>query len=375
LVGKRGDFMTENSNEHPKVFISYCQQDKEFSDSVLEFSNRLRSDGIDTILDQYIQSPPEGWPRWMANNITDSDFVIMICTQEYNNRVMGKTKTGVGRGVKWEGNLIYQQLYIDDSLNTRFIPVIFNKEDEQYIPLPAQGATNYYVSNEEEYEALYWRLRGVNPKVKPVLGKLKPLQPKERKSLFVSSLIDIDSWNKAVWRGAAFLLDPQNSQPPCLMLPFLHEEFCVKIFEDWENILGKEDKYEELRIAIIEGDIPGEEKGYSLHISSNWDGIIRRCDQEGLNLDETLILTVSRMHRANPTDGFKMYNLFKNQYLKHKKYTLMPCVIDERMKRIKPLFDYTIKKKELIFKNVSEIDQNDQDFVVISKNKPRFKYK
>lgn len=367
--------MLEDTGKHTKVFISYCQQDKEFSDSVLNFSNRLRSDGIDTVLDQYIQSPPEGWPRWMANNISNSDFVLMICTNEYNNRVMGKTKTGVGRGVKWEGNLIYQQLYNGDSLNTRFIPVIFDEKDEQYIPPPVQGATNYYIRKEEEYEALYWRLRGINPKEKPTLGKLKPLQPKERKSLFVSSLIDIDTWNKAVWRGAAFLLDPQNSHPPCLMLPFLHEEFCVRIFEDWINIFGREDKFEELRIAIIEGEIPGEDKGYSLHISSNLDRVIERCDQEGLNFDETLILTISRIHRANPTDDFKMFNLFKEHYLKHNNYTLMPCVIDERLKRIKPLYDYAIKKKELIFRHVSEIGKDDQDFAVVSKNKPRYKYK
>jgi histidyl-tRNA synthetase len=77
--------MGENSEQNPKVFISYCQQSKEFSDSVLEFSNKLRKEGIDTVLDQYIQSPDEGWPRWMVNNIAAANFVIMICTEEYNN--------------------------------------------------------------------------------------------------------------------------------------------------------------------------------------------------------------------------------------------------------------------------------------------------
>jgi hypothetical protein len=367
--------MSEPSTQNPKVFISYCQQNKEFSDSVLEFSNRLRNEGVDTILDQYIQSPDEGWPRWMANNIAEADFVIMICTEEYNNRVMGKAKTGVGRGVKWEGNLIYQHLYNGDSLNTRFIPIIFCEEDGLWIPTPIQGSTNYNVKNNDEYEALYWRLRGVNPKEKPALGKLRPLQPKERKSLFVSSLIDIETWDKAVWRGAAFALDPKNIYPPNLMLPFINKEFAVKIFEDWINIFGKEDKYEELRIAIIEGDIPKEEKGYSIHVSSNWDRIIERCDKEGLNLDETLIMTISRIHRANPTDGFKMFNLFKTHYQKHKNYSFMPCILNEDTYELKPLFDYAIKKKELIFRDVSDIQKDDQDSIVISKNKPSRKYK
>lgn len=367
--------MNESIEKSPIVFISYCQQNKEFSDSVLSFSNKLIDEGIDVILDQYIQSPPEGWPRWMEKNIDEADFVIMICTEEYNNRVMGKTKAGVGRGVKWEGNLIYQHFYNGDSLNTRFIPVVFCEEDIKNIPRPIQGSSHYNVNNSDEFDALYWRLRGINPREKPRLGKLRPLPAKERKSLFVTSLIDIETWNKAVWRGAAFYMDPSNKDAPCFMLPFINERYARKIFEDWINLLGKDDKNDELRIAIIEGDIPGEEKGYSIHIGSNLDRVIQRRDREGINIDEQLIMTVSRIHRANPVDGFKMFNLFKKQYNAHKKYTLMPCIINETTREINPLFDFSIQKKELIFRNVSDIGKNDPDIIVVTKNKPWKEYK
>jgi hypothetical protein len=50
--------------EHPKVFISYTHDSKDHADKILEISNRLRTQGIDTILDQYETSPKEGWPRW-----------------------------------------------------------------------------------------------------------------------------------------------------------------------------------------------------------------------------------------------------------------------------------------------------------------------
>ena len=41
-------------NEHnPIVFISYSQDSASLADKVLELSNKLRSEGIDTILDQY----------------------------------------------------------------------------------------------------------------------------------------------------------------------------------------------------------------------------------------------------------------------------------------------------------------------------------
>lgn len=367
--------MSETVGKNPKVFISYCQQNKEFSDIVFNFANKLIDEGIDVILDQYIQSPPEGWPRWMENSIEQADFVIMVCTEEYNNRVMGKTESGVGRGVKWEGNIIYQHLYNGDSLNTRFIPIVFCDNDIKNIPKSIQGATYYNVNNSEEFDALYWRLRGINPMEKPKLGKLRPLPHKERKSLFVTSLIDVETWDNAIWRGAAFCLNKANDEPPCFMLPFINEKYARRIFEDWINLFGREDKYEELRIAIIEGDIPGEEKGYSIHIGSNFDRILQRCDRDGINVDEKLFMTLSRIHRANPTDGFKMFNLFKEQYFTHRKYILMPCIINELSKEIKPIFSLGIQKRELVFRNVKDISDDDPDIVVIKQDKPWREYK
>jgi len=50
---------------NPKVFISYSHQDAEHEAKVLNFSNKLRSEGIDANIDLYEESPSEGWPRWM----------------------------------------------------------------------------------------------------------------------------------------------------------------------------------------------------------------------------------------------------------------------------------------------------------------------
>ena len=64
----------------PKVFISYSHDSKEIQDKVLEFSNKLRKEGIDANIDQYIDSPPEGWPKWMERNIEESDYVLVLST-------------------------------------------------------------------------------------------------------------------------------------------------------------------------------------------------------------------------------------------------------------------------------------------------------
>ncbi|MGU3470853.1 toll/interleukin-1 receptor domain-containing protein [Paenibacillus sp. D51F] len=362
------------AEHNPKIFLSYCQKSIEFSDEVLKFSNKLRSEGIDTILDQYEESPKEGWPRWMENSINESDYIILICNQEYLNRLSGKAEKGVGRGVKWESNIIYQHLYNDDTLNERFIPVVFQSTDTAFIPMPLQGVSYYDVSKSERYDSLYWRLRGISKNEKPQLGKLRPLPAKERKSLFITTPIDLESWDKAIWRGAAFLMDVDDEEPPCLLLPYSKEYYAKKIFKDWISIYGKEDKFDELRVAIIEGDIPGEDTGYTIHISSNIDRAAKRMEEQGFEFEESLLMSISRMQRANPTDNFKMLNIFKTRFQKHKKYFLMPAVLDEKNRRIKPLTEYRILKQELIFRHVSEIGEHDIDTVVIQKNKPWREY-
>jgi TIR domain len=102
--------MTTNEARPPTVFISYSHDSPEHADRVLALSDHLRADGIDCILDQYQDSPPEGFPRWMDRQIRDADFVLMICTPTYSRRVMGEEEPGTGHGVAFESTLIYQYI-------------------------------------------------------------------------------------------------------------------------------------------------------------------------------------------------------------------------------------------------------------------------
>ena len=144
--------------DNPKVFISYSHDSQEHMIQVLNLSNRLRTDGIDCTIDQYVFSPPEGWPRWMANQIEEADFVLVVCTESYERRFKGKEETGKGLGAKWEGAIITQELYDAEAKNTNFIPVIFSEKESVHIPIVLRGATYYKLNTEEGYEALYRHL-------------------------------------------------------------------------------------------------------------------------------------------------------------------------------------------------------------------------
>jgi len=89
-----------------KVFISYTHDSPEHIDRVLALSNRLRSEGIDCSIDQYEQSPPEGWPQWCAKQVKQSDLVLVACTETYLRRFEGAEAPGVGLGGTWEGHII-----------------------------------------------------------------------------------------------------------------------------------------------------------------------------------------------------------------------------------------------------------------------------
>jgi len=163
--------------EAPKVFISYSHDSPEHAERVLTLSDRLRQDGIDSHIDQYEVSPPEGWPRWMVNKVEWADFVLVVCTEIYQQRFKGKVPAGQGKGVKREGTILTQELYDAEAHNTRFIPVVFASNDTAQIPVILKGQTYYDVSTDKGYVALYRCLTSQPAIVTPHLGGLKSMPP------------------------------------------------------------------------------------------------------------------------------------------------------------------------------------------------------
>jgi hypothetical protein len=121
----------------------------------------------------------------MERQIRDADYVLVVCTETYYRRVMGDEESGVGRGVIWEGGLIYQDMYDAYAENTRFIPVLFETDWFKFIPRPLKATTYYVVDTTSGYEDLYRRLTNQPYVERPELGKLKKLPPRERRTDFL----------------------------------------------------------------------------------------------------------------------------------------------------------------------------------------------
>lgn len=137
----------------PRVFISYSHDSAEHKKRVLDLATKLKSDGIDTRLDQFEPSPAAGWPRWCERQIREADFVLLVCTPHYR-RAFEDDEAG---GANWEGYLTTQAIYRDRSRNLRFIPVFLDRSHMEHVPTVVAGTTQYDLPR--LYRALLLRLR------------------------------------------------------------------------------------------------------------------------------------------------------------------------------------------------------------------------
>ena len=155
-----------------QVFISYCH-DIEISNKVLGLADKLNQKGIDCNIDQYELNLSEGWQKWMDKEIRNADYVLIVCTNKYLQRSQGNDFTG--KGVQFETNLTFNELYQNHSLNEKYLPIIFNSKDSEFIPKPFEPYIHYNLQNEDGFEMLYRRLTN-QPKIeKPNLGTIEKL--------------------------------------------------------------------------------------------------------------------------------------------------------------------------------------------------------
>ncbi len=97
----------------------------------------------------------------------------MICTEKYRNRVENRVPADEGRGVYWEGGIVYNYIY-KAKANERFLPVLFGDESDESILIPLQGFAKFRIRafdlSDPGFEALYRELTAQPAVIKPALG-------------------------------------------------------------------------------------------------------------------------------------------------------------------------------------------------------------
>jgi hypothetical protein len=132
----------------PKVFISYSHDSTDHKKWVMNLATRLRNNGIDAIIDQWELGPGGDIPSFMEEYVKNSDYVIIVCTEEY----VKKANSGTG-GVGYEKMIITSDLMkkIDSK---KVIPVI-RQNGTRNTPIFVQTKLFLDFSYDKDFEYSY----------------------------------------------------------------------------------------------------------------------------------------------------------------------------------------------------------------------------
>lgn len=165
---------------NPKVFISYSHDSNDYKDWVIAFSNRLILEGIDVILDQYDLILGDKNPKFMEENIANSDFVVMLVSKKYKEKANNREG-----GVGYETDLVTGEISVHGN-RRKFIPILV-KIDYSEVPEYLTGTNALRITNlfnyDKEYEELYKVLTNQTLK-KPKLGKIRKITTTGEEQVF-----------------------------------------------------------------------------------------------------------------------------------------------------------------------------------------------
>ena len=153
----------------PKVFISYSWDNEDHKEWVRNLADKLRENGVDVDLDQYDLSPGDRLPKFMEEKITNSDFVLIVCTENYKIKADNR-KSGVG----YEGHIISSELFSKNN-DKKFIPIVKNNFSSDTLPVFLSGKLGIPLpedidTDENSFNDLLATLFQVQVKKKPKLG-------------------------------------------------------------------------------------------------------------------------------------------------------------------------------------------------------------
>ncbi len=136
-------------------------------------------------------------------------------------------------------------------------------------------------------------------------------------------------WAEAKWSATTYQFHPTGEAPPVMGLVFENVEAGLEIFREAERQMNHEDRFEEIRISIIEGPVPGQEHrpGYSVHISADPDALCAHATMNDLVVDPSIVPFLGQWNRHYPVPGAPpMLARFKEQFQRHGEFLLAPAV-------------------------------------------------
>lgn len=158
----------------PKVFISYSWKPIQNKQKVLQLAERLTLDRVHVILDDWDLAEGQDKYQFMEKMVNDPEIkrALIICNKDYKEKANQK-KGGVGT----ESLIISDEIY-KKAEQTKFIPVIFEKDENGHAYVPTFIHSRIYIDlsssdiYEDEYEKLLRNIFDKPSSKRPPLGTM-----------------------------------------------------------------------------------------------------------------------------------------------------------------------------------------------------------
>jgi hypothetical protein len=175
-------------------------------------------------------------------------------------------------------------------------------------------------------------------------------------------------WSKARWKATTYRWHPDSERPPVMGIVFEDAEAGKELFRGLEAAYNHTDRFEEMRISIIEGSPAGQQPGYSVQICPDPDALAMHATGEEIVLDSNLVRFLGKWNRAYPIPGSPPKPLlasFKEEFAKHRQFMLAPVTRRENgQEYFEPKLG--IIKHSIEFRRLSDIqDENDPDALAL----------
>lgn len=156
LNGNRTSTKSTSSIEvkKPIVFISYSWDSEDHKTWVLHLANKLIEDGVEVRLDRYSNKVGAPLQYNMEQSITVADKVIVIFTPGYKKKADNREG-----GVGYEYSIMTSDLYNNQTVNTKIIPVLVAGNRASSIPSFMQQYIHIDLSETSNFETGYTDLK------------------------------------------------------------------------------------------------------------------------------------------------------------------------------------------------------------------------
>ena len=180
----------------------------------------------------------------------------------------------------------------------------------------------------------------------------EPSLPKNHKQFGVKSVIDLQTWDKAVWRGCGYMR-VGSDLPPIMLLLFDDSQAGRKIFDRLKERFGESDESEEIAISIIR-NIPG------------WlsDHYIAQITSKMPEEDTSKVLTTPiRSLEVTPPNSQNL-DLFLEGYQEYGAFGLMPGLMSSTPGSQPDIdFDLAIHKRHINIIDANDVSENQSEAI------------